>query len=278
MLTAGTQLVYRDPSGFNWHLSGWGAGREGVILSPGVSGLLGAPGELLFTEGARQEGATYTGASTGKRVIDFEVDVHADDPHTFRRINERWLRAHRREVPGHLLAWAPGFPWLTLPVRRSEVPTPKFHKDPSLISAQQYAMQWVAEKPYLTSPDETAMWTDKGGASSGALRLRNPGDIKGWPRFIITGPCKPSIQDGPGGPMIPLPKIERGEVWRIDTYERKPTIVSNLRTNPWAYMQGRRFRNSIPPGATVDLKVQTTGGDRTNSVLAVLTPRYDFVR
>ncbi|QOH59883.1 phage tail family protein [Rhodococcus rhodochrous] len=270
--------MYRDWTGYNWRLAGWGAGTEGVRLSPGPKGLLGAPRELIFTEGARQEGATYTGNTVGKRTVDFEVDVHADSVHQFRRINERWLRAHRADKPGHLLSWSPGGPWLALRVRRGDVPMPKWNKDPTLLRSQQYAMQWVAERPFFEAPVEDALWTDKGGASTGKLILPNRGDVEAWPRFVITGPGTPLIQDGPGGPMMPLPKLERGEIWRIDTYNRKPTIVSNLRTNPWAYMRGRRFRNPIPAGETASLAVSMTGGDRTNSILAVLTPRYDWFR
>ncbi|SLG40458.1 Bacteriophage protein [Mycobacteroides abscessus subsp. abscessus] len=276
MLTAGTHWVYRDPTGFNWHLAGPMAGREGVTLMPGPKGLWGAPKDLIFTEGARQEGATYTGESVHRRVVDFEVDVHADTPHQFRRLNEQWLRAHQTREFGHLLTWAPMGNWMALRVRKGEVPVPKWPKDSSLICSQQYMMQWIAEKAYFEGPDETSLWQDKGGASTGKLCLRNPGHLPGWPRYIITGPGQPFIQDGPGGPMIDLPKLDPGEIWRVDTYERKPTIVSSKRTNPWAYMRGRRFRRSIPPGRSVELNVSMRGGDRTNQILAVLTPRYDW--
>lgn len=249
---------------------------------PGPDGLLGAPFALLSNKGARQIGTTFTGTSIDELTLTFEVDVHADTVHEFRQVNERWLRAFRSDKVGHLITWAPNGPWISIPVRKADVPQPKFKKDSSLIRSQQYLMTVVANFPYWSAPDEPAIWKDTAGAGKGKLRLRNPGDVKEWPRFIVTGPGTPSIQDGVDGPMLPLPKLEAGEVWRIDTNERRPTIVSNKRSNPWAYMRGRRFRNAIPPahelGRPVELNVTMTGGDRTNQVLALLTPRYDFLR
>lgn len=267
-------MVYRAPSGRSFHLSGPMVGQEGVRLLPGPTGLDGAPTQLLWREGARQEGATYTGAVVSKREIDIEVDVWGATVRQFRERNQAWMAALSYRERGWLMTWNTFNGWRYLRVRLAEPPEGRARHDPALLRSNQYAITLAADEPYWLGLQEKSLWTNKSGSGAGSLIVRNPGGLPAYPSFVVAGPGKPWIQDGPEGPRIHMPQMSPGEWWYIDTHPRTIDIVSTKNTNPMALMKGKRFRGIYPAHTSTRIDVGVTGGSLTSQIMVLTTPRY----
>ncbi|MBB3040153.1 hypothetical protein [Hoyosella altamirensis] len=271
------QIIYRSPSGRCWHLSGRPfEGREGVTLGTDPQNMHAAPTTLLFQEGARQIGATYTGRVVSRRDVSIEVSVRADSQFGFSTTRTEWLKDLDYHQAGWLHVWTPQTGWRTLKVRKRAEPVPFVKKNATKIKWDKYMIPLVAENPYWEGIRETSFWRNKSGLGRGTLHIRNPGVVAVHPRFTLVGPGTPWIQDGPGGPLIEFPAMQAGEVWLVDTNPRSKTIRTSTGMNLYPRMRGRKFRGSYPPGTSTPIEVRFTGNAALSSqILAVSYPRYE---
>ena len=280
-----TRIVYfgpKRPDGKRprFHLAGFGQGNEGILLGTDPSELEFPPEELLFSEGARQDGATYLDTVYSKREIDLTILISGPNKREFRRLREEWFRSWDSATPGHLGCFTRYNGWRWLGVRRAGAPSPTWGKDPALIRAADYEMTLVADDPLWKSFEEKYLWTNSAGSGNGRLKLRNASDFAVYPKYYMPGPGVYSIQDGPGGKMLSFPRLSSGETLAIDTHPRRPqarifeTQTGLVRRNALKEMRGKRLRASIPKWQTTELAVNVSGGTYNSQVMSVAGPRF----
>ncbi|NKS29207.1 phage tail protein [Rhodococcus hoagii] len=276
------RVVYIGLSGRVWHLAGLRMGEEGVMLGTGPSGLLFPDMDLLWTEGARQEGATYRDTVIPKREIDLVAQVGFEgDKHLYHRVFDAWMRDWSSRQRGHLGVWTTYAGWRWLRVRLGGAPQPQFGKDPALSGTCDFDMTVIADDPLWSSFERDGLWKNTSGVGVGSLRIPNPADEVAWPRFYMPGPGVYEIQDGENGPMIPVPALQAGETLKIDTHPRRPTArVYSAATgengrNVWALLKGQRWRRPLQPWSSTVINCTVTGGNAESQVFCLAGPRFE---
>lgn len=278
-----TKVVYIGLSGKCWHLSGPNAGLEGAWLGVDPKGLMFPPAELLFQEGARQDGATYQRAVLSKREIDFTIHLEGGSPRQFRARHDAWFRDWSRDKQGHLGIFTKYAGWWWLRVRLGGPPEPTgWDKDPALRGYQGYDMVAIADDPLWHSFEEESLWVNTLGTDEGVLRVRNAASQEVWPRYVMPGPGVYFIQD-PNDflRIVQTPPVKVGETLMIDTHPRHPTArlyspaEGENGRNVWAQLKGRRWLFSVPPRSSTEVVVRVEGGTPSSQVLAVAAPRSE---
>ncbi|MGV9666930.1 phage tail protein [Nocardia niigatensis] len=284
-----TKVVYWGISGRAWHLSGVGAGREGVTWGDSPKGHMFAPVQLLVSEGARQDGATFLRSVRSKKELDFTIDIGGDaiplqftSVRHFHAVHDAWFRDWSTDTPGRLGYFTRHQGWRFQSVRLDAAPEPITGIDPARNFHEAYTMGVVALDPLVQQIGEWDLWVNADGVNEGRVRARNAADQPGWPRYTMLGPGRYSIQDptdGDGLRIVETPVIGVGEELRIDTHPRHRTArvysdaLPNGR-NVWAQLAGRRWLASLPPWSSTELVVRCSDGATTAASVRVdVTPR-----
>lgn len=275
-----TKVIYFDINGHVWHLSGYGQGWEGATLGIEPSKMYMADTELLFTEGARQDGAAYNGKVIQRREIDWEIQIAGRTINEYHQINHKWWRGWSNDTPGVIAFHTRTFGWTWAKARLVGNIEPKWGKDPSLIRACDYDMTISVDNSLFVGRQEFGHWDNRSSSGNGKIVISNPGDVVVFPTYTMPGPGAYSIQDGPGGTMIPLPTVNSGQTMKIFTHNENlicrvydATTGIDGRT-AWKGFGTKRFQNGLQPGTINEIKVSVTGGTPTSQVMATLTPRY----
>ncbi|PBC38464.1 hypothetical protein CJ179_38320 [Rhodococcus sp. ACS1] len=264
-----------------FHLAGYGMGKQGVLLGTDPDGLEFPPIESLWSESARQIGATYRDTVISRREVDIEAQVFGDTMREFRQRREQWFKAWSPRATGHLACFTRYNGWRWLGVRNQGQASPNWGKDPSLIRAAYFDMSIVADDPLWHTFQEKFLWTNAAQTGQGVIKIRNASEYEAHPKFYMPGPGKYSIQDGANGPMVELPELADGETLAIDTHPQRPTarVFSTEGgsdfTSVQKKMRGKRFRNPMQPWTSTELKVSVTGGSDVSQVYSVSSPRFD---
>lgn len=285
------KIVWIDRHTRAWHLAGPGRGLEGVIWGSDPSGHMFPPHELLFDEGARQDGATFRRSVVSKRMMDFNVSIgnqvglHIRDMRHWQAVHDLWWRGWSRNEPGHLCMWTKGKGWRTNPLYLGDAPEPLSGIDPAVNLSEQYTTSAVGFDPFWASLDREVTWINSSGTNQGILKMRNDASESGWARYTLKGPGRYSIQDfDPDADpeadlrLLVLPEILAGETLRIDLHPRNRTArVYNASgiylRNVWGQMAGRRILHPIPPDGTTEIVVTVENGDLTSQVVGSLIPK-----
>lgn len=285
-----TKMLWIDTLGHVWHLAGQGAGIEGVIVIFDPKGWAFAPHQLLFDEGARQDGATYRRSVISKRPFDFVVSIgnavglQIRDMRHWQAVHDLWWRGWSRKTPGRLCIWTHGKGWRTIPLYLDHAPEPISGMDASVNLHERYMVGATAFDPFWASIQREVSWTNSAGTNQGVLMMRNDASEDGWARYTCKGPGKYSIQDfDPDADptadlrMLTLPMIEDGETLQIDLNPRNRTArvynASGIYTrNVWGQMGGRRILHPIPPWGTTEITVTVENGDLTSQIVGTLDP------
>lgn len=286
-----TKIVWVDIDGRPWHLAGPGVGAEGVILGGSPKGHLFAPHQLLFDEGARQDGATFRRSVVSKRQLDFNISIGNQvglsirDMRQWQMVHDLWWRGWSRNKPGHLCFWTRGKGWRNTELYLGEAPEPLTGYDPSRNLHESYTVSAVGFDPFWASLQREVTWINSAGTNQGTLKMRNDASEPGWARYTCKGPGRYSIQDldptaDPDSDlrMLQLPLLVAGETLQIDLHPRNRTARvynssgSYLR-NVWAQMAGRRILNPIPAWGSTDIAVTVSSGDLTSQIIGTLVPK-----
>jgi hypothetical protein len=282
-----TKVVVWDVNGRVWHLSGVNAGREGVRLSK-QSGFLFAPVQLLVSEGARQDGATFLRSVRSKKEWDFLVLISGgakagvtDPVRDFYAVHDAWFRGWSTDTPVTVGYFTRHQGWRFQLAQLEAAPEPLGETDPARNAVAVYKMSAVAMDPLAHQFDETSVWTNALGTGQGSVRARNAADQPAWPRYTMNGPGRWSILDSTGGDeprLVQTPTLVDGETLRIDTHprHRTATVYSGTDTdgrNVWGQLAGRRWLASLPAWSSTDITVQVDGGSLASCVAVSVTPR-----
>lgn len=286
-----TRIVWIDVNGRAWHLAGPNRGREGVIWGEDPKGLFFPPHELLFDEGARQDGATFRRPVVSKREMDFKISIGnfvgltITDIRHWQMVHDLWWRGWSKRLPGHLCIWTRAKGWRTSPVYLDGAPEPLDAFDPAVNLHESYMVSATAFDPFWSGLNREVRWVNSAGTNQGVLNVRNDASEPGWARYTLKGPGRYSVQDfdpaaDPDGDlrMLRLPMLVAGETLRIDLHPRNRTAVvynasGAVLRNVWGQMAGRRILNPIPAWGTTEINVTLEGGDLTSEVVASLTPK-----
>ncbi|MFI5781100.1 phage tail protein [Nocardia sp. NPDC051570] len=286
--TYDTKVVVWDVNGRVWHISGANAGREGVRLSK-QSGYMFAPVQLLVSEGARQDGATFLRSVRSKKAWDFVAVISggaktgAVDPiPDFYAVHDAWFRGWSTDIPVTVGTFTRHQGWRFQRAQLEAAPEPIGDVDPARNAVVLYKMSAAAMDPLEHHFEETFVWTNTAGRDQGIVRARNAADQPAWPRYTMNGPGQWEIQDPVGGatprPPVQTPRLGPGETLRIDTHPRHRT--ARLYTddgseprNVWGQLAGRRWLAALPPWSSTDLTVKVDGGNARSSVIVSVTPR-----
>lgn len=286
-----TKVIWCDVNGRTWHLAGPSRGREGVIWGEDPQGMFMPPLELLFDEGARQDGATFRRPVTSKREMDFTVSIGnmvglvITDMRHWQMVHDLWWRGWSTRTPGHLCVWTRSKGWRTAPLHLDGAPEPASGHDPALNLHESYVVSATGFDPFWSGLEREVTWTNSAGTNQGVLKVRNDASEPGWARYTCKGPGRYSIQDfdpaaDPEGDlrMLQLPAIIAGETLQIDIHPRNRTArVYNTSgvylRNVWGQMAGRRILNPIPAWGTTEIAVTVESGDLTSAVVASLVPK-----
>ena len=159
-----------------WTLWGSGAGAQGIVLAPGVDGLMMTPFTQLVSEGPYQVGATYERVDYEKREIKFQVHIGVGDPDTifrYRMIEDRWWRSWSAKDDGYLGVFTRTHGWRFIRVRLAEEPRTVMTLDPQAMDAN--VMSWdmtaLAGDPYWRKRHETATWSNDGKDPDGVVTV-----------------------------------------------------------------------------------------------------------
>lgn len=275
-----TKVIYFGPEGQVMHLSGFGAGKEGYRLGVEPSELYFVDMELLWLEGARQDGASYQDTVLAKREVDFEVQIAGDTARQFSARNNHWWESWSTSAPGTLAIFSRYTGWRWIKVRLAGDIQAKWGKDPILIRACDFDMTVAADDPLYRSFREKALWKNTNGTGKGVLQIPNPGDHSGYPEYTMPGPGTYSIQDGPDGEMLELPPVPAGRTMYVNTHPQKLTIrtydsVTGLDERlAWKGMKTKRFRKYLKPRSMNKISVKVEGGNANSQVFCSLVPRF----
>ncbi|QIS16575.1 phage tail protein [Nocardia arthritidis] len=282
-----TKIVVWDVNGRVWHLSGANAGREGVRLSK-QSGYMFAPAQLLVSEGARQDGATFLRSVRSKKEWDFLVMISvasnsagANTVRDFHAVHDAWFRGWSTDRPCTVGFFTRHQGWRFQQVQLDHAPESVGDVDPARNAVAVYKMSATAMDPLERHFEERSVWTNSSGLNQGTVRARNAADQPAWPRYTMNGPGRWSILDPTHADtprMVQTPMLSVGDTLRIDTHPRHRTAQlykdkGKPAHNIWAQMAGRRWLASLPPWSSTDIIVQIDGGSLQSSLIVSVTPR-----
>lgn len=284
-----TKVVYIGISGRCWHLSGPGAGAEGVTLGDNPTGHMFAPVSLLLSEGARQDGASFLRDVKSKKEMDIIVDIGGDSiplilqsARHFLAVHDAWFRDWSTKTPGIWAYFTRHQGWRYQQVRLDSAPVPVTGIDPAINYHEAYQMGVVALDPMMSHFGEHSVWVNSKGLGEGIVWARNAADQPAPPRYTMNGPGRFHILD-PGFAadttrIVETPPILAGETLRIDTHERHRTARVYSPGNPsgrnvWGALAGRKWFGEIEPWATVPITVMVTGGATESTVRVDVSPR-----
>lgn len=291
LLDTRTKVVWIDVYRRPWHLAGRGAGAEGVIWGRDPKGVMFPPHEILFDEGARQDGAEPRRPVTSKREMDFNVSIGnlvglpIRDMRHWQMVHDLWWRGWSKRQPGHLCIWTKGKGWRKSPLYLDGAPAPTNGMDPSKNLNEVYTVSATAFDPFWAGLQREVNWVNTAGTNQGVLKIRNDASEDGWARYTCKGAGRYSIQDfdpaaDPEGEirMLRTPMIEAGETLQIDLHPRNRTArVYNASgiylRNVWGQMAGRRILHAIPAWGTTEINVTVEDGDLTSEVVGTLVPK-----
>ncbi|MEU8895492.1 phage tail protein [Nocardia sp. NPDC048505] len=282
-----TKVVVWDVNGRVWHLAGVNAGREGVRLTK-QSGFMFAPVQLLVSEGARQDGATFMRSVRSKKEWDFLVVIAAagkngatNTVRDFHAVHDAWFRGWTTDKPVTVGYYTRHQGWRFQQAQLDAAPEAVGDVDPARNALAVYKMSAVAMDPLEHHFEESSVWTNASGFGEGTVRARNAADQPAWPRYTMNGPGRWSILDPVDGAplrLVQTPMLKVGETLRIDTHPRHRTarVYSTgipQGRNVWAQLAGRRWMAPVEPWSVADITVKVEGGTTDSSLIATVTPR-----
>ncbi|MFI6042284.1 phage tail protein [Nocardia sp. NPDC051321] len=282
-----TKIVVWDNNGRVWHLAGVNAGREGVRLS-NQTGFMFAPVQLLVSEGARQDGATFLRSVRSKKEWDFLILISPSSKgatmspvRDFHAVHDAWFRGWSTDKPVTVGFFTKHQGWRFQQAQLDAAPEPVGDVDPVTNAFAVYKMSATAMDPLERHFDETAVWTNTSGLGQGVVRARNAADQPAWPRYTMNGPGRWGILDPTDDDrlrMVQTPTLTAGQTLRIDTHPRHRTArlysgTSTQYQNVWAQLGGRRWLASLPPWSSTEITVQVEAGTLQSSLIVSMTPR-----
>lgn len=279
------ELTGRDCS--YWCLSGPGAGRQGVTLSPNVQNLIDAPVKTLWVPGPF--GEQYVGKRVRRREMVFHVQVGQDgmDPDTWATVDSLWRWAWDYDEECTLTVTTSDGA-RSIGLRLLEQPEPYGDRDPFITGDQTVAMTTVAEFPYWTSESAETIWETLNPDDRTTFYVENNGDVPVWLQWTLTAPGLWRIPDfswgndmymravEDSGRTLWLPGLEQYEHVSVDSDPRVQTVIAANDAPVQHRWKGNDLLYPLMPGASGNVPLQVK--DANDGAAAKLTVPKWFSR
>lgn len=244
-----TKRVYVSPDGQRiYNLAGGFKGNRGVVQAPGMKGATGVAFDQLYSSGPWMLGEEPERTDYRKRVLNlalhFAPHINAvsklrypDTGIALEQIQAQWWRDWPEDVDlpmGFMGEFTRYDGWHWIRVRNGE---PNF--DTVEIDPRAYGNYYATASmtihcpfPFYSKRALTREWRNDAanavinGRNHGILRLPNKGDYEQWPKFIVEGAGKVSIQDGLTDRMVDIEIFPSDGMVLVDTDPSARTLTS----------------------------------------------------
>lgn len=302
------RVIYIDPAGNIFHLSGPQEGSEGVTLGEQLQGEQHLPFEQVITEGAYQFGATIERTNYPKRLINLRVTIGGAGftNYQYQMCDNRWWQGQDETRDGWLGISTRFTGWRWIPVRPFKTIDTAQKRSPVTYGNNMatWDINWVCQRPYYTKPALFQSWfaqqsgtPNKNGWYTGSIKLANRGDLPTSVQYMIDGAGVAQVQDNNSNIMVQLPALFAADGPGLcDTNPEARTLtaandpvdnaffdflasseilnffLTNLTssTDPWWQRGYVRFLYTVPPQTVVTFNVAHTN---PNAVITAVLPQ-----
>lgn len=247
-----TKIVYLSPDGRRlWNLAGDWAGKEGVVLDQRLQGSMHIPFDQKYSAGAYMIGEDLERTDYRKRVFNFGVILgphinylarkrFPDNEFAYRMLEEQWWSdwpENHRSPAGFWGQFTRTHGWRWIRVRQGDANDQPLDLDPVAYgnNCQAWSMTTHAAFPFYSKRPFTKVWRNDAsnalvnGRNHGVIPLPNRGDWDQWPKYIVEGHGRVTIEDGITDRMVELPKTYPNDgMILVDTDPAKRTLTSSV--------------------------------------------------
>lgn len=261
-----TKIVYLNPTATRlWTLAGDWAGKEAVVLEPRMSGFMHIPFEQRYAAGAYQIGEELQRTDYRKRAANFGVFIgpgvnylsrrrFPDTAFAYRMVEECWWEdwpENSQDPPGFLGEFTRTHGWRWIRPRLGEANNQAIELDPVAYgnNCQVWSMSVHSEFPFYSKRPWVQVWHNNelnaqiNGRNTGVIQLVNRGDWPQYPKFVVEGAGRITIQDGLTERMVPIPRVFASDgMVLVDTDPAKRTLMGEF--DPVDNVLYKAIRNS----------------------------------
>ena len=178
--------------GSYWCLSGPGAGRQGVTLSPEAQGLIDPPVKTLWVTGPY--GQNYRGKRFQRRELVLHAQVFGRGGESWHTVDSRFRQAFDYDRES-VLRCTTSDGVRELRVRLLEEPKSYGRKDPHLLADDVVTLTLAAELPFWTMPPKVTTFETDAPSILTTFFVHNDGDVPVFLRWTLTGGALYTLPD-----------------------------------------------------------------------------------
>ena len=257
--------------GEHFIISGEGAGAQGVLLQPKLTGAIDAPVKSLWLPGAY--GQTFVDFRWERREVIFTVTVFADDgdPEQWHSIDSKW-RFSFDYVAESTIRFTTSDGYRDLKVRMIEEPKSYESgdwegKDPHLYATSTVVMTLAAELPFFVGPSDFYEWDGVTASGRTSFKLNVDCDVPVWPKWTLTDRARWKLPDFSFGNeeygrgvmdsqrTVELPFLPKGAGCVADSDPRVQTLLAQNRINLQGLWKGQDLLYPIAGGTYSSIPV-----------------------
>lgn len=234
-------------------IAGPKAGDRGVFMVPEVSGLLDPEVKVVSDTPANFPGGRYVSHRIQPRRVMFAVDIVSDGAGSASGVyrESEWRKAWAYDRPTKIhVTTRDGTRTLSAHLEQIELDT---RYDPHVQEVIRVVMNAVGYDPFWWGPEEIFEAEVGSGSYTFEVQDANPTDQPVWPVWAVQGGATWTLPDynltdpAQATRRVALPTLAANEHVVVDTHPTARQLTSATDTPVWQRMNGRRFRNPIPP-------------------------------
>lgn len=247
-----------------WHVSGAGAGDEGVTLLKEFSGVYDAPVTTIRQTTARGIGAQYLDHKFEPRTLVLKFDIKGGDRDRWVAIDsafrQAWDYSRKTRLTFHdKVAGTTRY----LEVMLSETPSDDIDQNTFLIGYSTVGITCIADNPMWLEEDIAESFVFDGLHYKHEFTIENPSDQPMYLYWVVKSPLSVILPDWNVEAIntttgveldsildyrfVVLPHAGPGMNFTVDTQPDARQIIAPGYPSFWAQMRGQYFENVIPP-------------------------------
>lgn len=244
--------------GSRWHISGDGAGTDGVWMEDNFVGLLDTPVSTIWQSGASQVGGAFQAVRFDAREISLPVMILDEPGAPWQLVDSRWRKAWSYTQDSTIVVTSKSGR-RELKARMHKHPEHQLGKGGQYRGASRAMMHLKAGDPLWYSTEGTQPWRFDGIHYTGTVTVENPTDMPMWLVWTIAGPASMilpdfSFEEREGWPgyehrarRVVMPHQPVGVDVVVDTNPEVEQVAALGRPGWWQLMNGQFFCYPVPP-------------------------------